>query len=201
MIRREAGAGDRFAAATEGDEVMVKGGHPAVAIDRGPEVMPAGRPIEIMPHVVLTRPLQLHGPANLACDPRRLDHEVVAQPPAEAAADPDQVDVNAVLVDAQGTCYQAAAAPRVLCGRPHLQFARGQEERRAILGLHVRVRDERVVVACLDDRVGAVQYGFDVAVGPQRVAGFPAQGFRLLRVAARGIGVLRVPVHLQPLAR
>ncbi len=62
-------------------------------VDAAFEVVEAGGPIEVVAHVVFTRPQQLHRDADDAGDPRGFDHVVVAQAPAEAAADAHHVHV------------------------------------------------------------------------------------------------------------
>ena len=55
-------------------------------VDAALQEVEARGPVEVVPHVVFARPQQLDRRAHLLGDPRRLDHVVVVQPPAEAAA-------------------------------------------------------------------------------------------------------------------
>ncbi len=57
-----------------------------LASTRALEVVKARRTVEVVLHVVFARPQQLHRHAGLLRDPRRLDHVVVVEPTAEAAA-------------------------------------------------------------------------------------------------------------------
>ena len=70
----------------ERHEVVAPRDELAARVDAALEVVEARRTIEVVLHVVFARPQQLHGNAGLLRDPRRLDHVVVVQPPAEAAA-------------------------------------------------------------------------------------------------------------------
>ena len=58
----------------------------AVIVEPRPEFVPGARAIVVVAHVVFTCPLQLHRLADFAGNPGCLDHRVVAQPAAEAAA-------------------------------------------------------------------------------------------------------------------
>ena len=105
-------------------------------------------------------------PASLR-DPGRLDHVVVGEPPAEAAADPRHVDRDVGLGDAERARDELPARLRVLGGRPDLDLA-VLEMRGAVLRLERGVRDERIEVGGLDDLGRALQRGLHVAVVAQR---------------------------------
>ena len=129
----------------------------------------------VVPHVVLAGPLQLHRAPHLAGDPCRLDHEVIGQLAAETAADTGKVDVYPVLGDAERARDQRAAPLWVLCRRPELHSAAFVIQRRAILRLHVGMRNEGIVIAGLDNGVGLLEGGFDIAVAALDVTGLPRQ--------------------------
>ena len=71
--------------------MVIESDHPAIVIDTRPEIVPCGRAIEIVAHVVFAGPLQLDGATDFSCDPGSFDHEVVPQAPPEAAANAFQV--------------------------------------------------------------------------------------------------------------
>ena len=77
-----------LAVPAEGHEMVAEGDQSARAVEAALEEVEARRPIEIVLHVVLAVPEELHRRADPLRDPGGLGHEVVAQTPAEAAAHP-----------------------------------------------------------------------------------------------------------------
>jgi hypothetical protein len=59
------------------------------------KVKPRGA-IEVMPHVIFTRPEHFDGSAGDFRNPSGLDHAVIDQTPAEAAADTGKMNSNLV---------------------------------------------------------------------------------------------------------
>ena len=84
---------------------------PARGVEAALEEVEPGRPIEIMLDVVLAVPEQLDRRAGLLGDPGGLGHEIVAQTPAEAAADPRHIDGDVALGDSEGRRNQLGAGP------------------------------------------------------------------------------------------
>jgi hypothetical protein len=109
----------------ERDEVIAKRRELACAIKRGLEEVKSRGPIKIMVHVVLPVPEQLDRCADLPRDPRSLDHVVVHEPPAEAAATAHHVNLDDRRRQAQGLSddfapgvLDSASAPRSPPCRP-----------------------------------------------------------------------------------
>ena len=71
-----------------------------VSTDSAGKEVKARGPIEVMTDIVLARPEELHGDADFLRDPRRLDHVVVGEPAAEAAASAREVDRDVFFFDA-----------------------------------------------------------------------------------------------------
>ena len=125
-----------------------------------------GRAVEIMLNIVLAGPHQFHRRADLPGNPGRLGHEVVAQPPAEAAADARHVDGDVALGDAQGRRHQLGAGSWQLRRRPEHDLA-VLKVRRAVLRLEADMGEERVGIGGFHDMRGALERGRDVAVAAQ----------------------------------
>ncbi len=113
----------RTSALAEGHEVVAPGGQPALGVQPRRQPVEAGRTVEVVLDVVLAGPQQLHRRADRLGDPRRLDHEVVHQPPAEAAAAAGEVDGDVLGLDPQGLGHQLAAVLGVLGRGPDLDLA------------------------------------------------------------------------------
>ena len=94
MVARETSSGSRFSIPAEGNEMVVECDHAAAAINTGLEMMPCRRAVEVVPHIIFTCPLQLHGTANFAGNPGSLNHIIISQAAAEASADARQIYVN-----------------------------------------------------------------------------------------------------------
>ena len=84
-VRIEVGRARERAVAAETDEMLLPGDKPAGLVQTAFKEVPAGRPIKIVLHVVGAVPEQLDRCAGGPRNPRRLDHVIVHQPPAEAA--------------------------------------------------------------------------------------------------------------------
>ena len=117
--------------------------------------MEAGRPVEVVLDVVLAVPQQLDRRADLSGYPGRLGHEVVAQAPAEAAADARHVDRDVALGDAQGRRHQLGAGSGICVGAQNTTLP-SLKARRAVLRLEVDMGQERIGVRRLDDVRGAL---------------------------------------------
>ena len=85
-VRRVREALDAALVVAEADEVVAPGDQLAGRVDAGLQEVEAAGTVVVVPHVVFTRPQQLHRHADLLRDRRRLDHVVVGEPAAEAAA-------------------------------------------------------------------------------------------------------------------
>ena len=109
-----------------------------VGVHAALEEVEAGRAIEIVPHVVFAGPQQLHRGADDFGDPGCLDHVVVAQPPAEATAGADHVDLDRGSRNAQRGRDQCRARGGILGRRPDLDLA-VLDMRRAVLRLQIDV--------------------------------------------------------------
>ena len=106
LLRVDVAAGNRvLGVRAERDEVILPGGELAGAVDGALERVEAAHPVEVVLHVVLSRPLQLHRGADALRDQRGLAHHVVDQPPSEPAADARLVDGHA------GSARYLAAPP------------------------------------------------------------------------------------------
>src|SRR6478736_9934511 len=96
----------------------------SLGIDRALEVVESAGPAEaVLPHIVLARPRQLDGRAELQGNGSRLDHVVVGQAPAETAAAADEVDFQLFLRDGQGLGDKILRRARRLGSRPKLDAA------------------------------------------------------------------------------
>src|ERR1700726_3592251 len=85
------GIGD-LAASSESHEVVAEGDQLARCVEPALEEMKPRRPVEIMLHVVLPVPQQLHWRAGNFRNPGSLGHEIAPQAPAETAAASRHVD-------------------------------------------------------------------------------------------------------------
>ncbi len=152
-IRIEVGRARERSLLAEADEVLLPGDKLAVLIQAALEVMPAGGPVEIMLDVVGTIPKQLHRRAGHFRNPRRLNHVIVHQPPAEAAAHTRHVDRDVLLVEAERLRDQLAAGLWILGRRPDFH-ATALRVRGAVHRLKRSVGDERIMIGGLDDACG-----------------------------------------------
>ena len=148
-----------LAALAEGDE-MVAARRRACPSSSSPalEEMEAGRAIEVVLHVVLARfHSSFTGAPTCLRDPGRLGHKVVAQPPAEAAADARHVDGDVALGEcrasrppawrrAPGSCVgaQNTTLPSWKCA---VQFC----------GSRLMCGEERIGIGGFDDMRGALE--------------------------------------------
>src|SRR6266496_4381297 len=103
-------------------------------IDTASEVVETGRPIEVVLHVVFTRPQELDRHARLFGDRRRLHHVVVAQATTKPATTARDVDRDVRLGNIQSAGDESATALRLLRRRPDFEFSI-LEARRSILRL------------------------------------------------------------------
>ena len=164
---RDAGARREAIAFAERHEVIAPRGNPAAHIHATREVVPACRTIEIVLHVVFTRPEQLHRCGHLLGNPRRLDHVVVAQPTSKAATRARDVQRDVVFLNAEHLSGEPAAALRLLRWRPQLELA-VLEMRRGVLRLERCVRDERVEIRRFNRLGRSLECRVEVAVLAQR---------------------------------
>ena len=80
------------------------------------EVVEAARAIDTVLHVLPAVPHQLHGLADLLRDGGGFDHEVVAEPAAEAAADAGDVQGDVLFRNPERLGDGGAAAPGICVG-------------------------------------------------------------------------------------
>ena len=126
LLGRDVGGRHELLALAERHEVVRarRRGGPTASTPRLEGVEPA-RAVEVVLHVVLARPQQLdRRAAHLARDPRGLDHEVVGQAPAEAAADARHVDVMSLERDAEESPRPARARSRASGSAPRSRACR-----------------------------------------------------------------------------
>ena len=79
-------------------------------VDGALEEVEAARAIEVVAHVVFTRPAELHRHADLLGDDRRFGQVVVGEPAAEAAAHADHVQGDGAGLEADGAAGGRRAA-------------------------------------------------------------------------------------------
>ncbi|MCG3189220.1 MAG: hypothetical protein LKCHEGNO_01507 [Burkholderiaceae bacterium] len=154
LVGLPVGRGDGGAAfAIEVHQVRVPRRQPALAVERALERHEAARAHEVVLHVVFARPHQLDGDAaGLARDQRRLDHVVVDQAPAEAAADALLVHRHPLQRQLQQPGDECAAGGGRLRRRPQRQAVAGRiapVPGAAVHRLELGVGDEAVGVAGL----------------------------------------------------
>ena len=154
----------------------------AVCVDASLKEVEARRAVVVVRHILLARPEQLDGHANLFGDIRGFDHVVVRQAPAEAAADAGEMDGDVLAVDAEDPGGLLHAARGRLAGRPDFEFA-VVVIRRAVLRLERHVGKERIRVLRLDNMRRGAKGCIGVAVLAQDLAGL------ILRELHRCVGV------------
>src|ERR1700674_5420393 len=115
--------GRSCAVLTERDEMIAESLQFSAAVKTCLEEVKPGGTVEIVLHVVLPVPQQLDRRARLFRYPCGLDHVVIHQAPAEAAAAASHVDGDVRLVHAQGLGDDFAPCIGILGRRPDLHFS------------------------------------------------------------------------------
>jgi hypothetical protein len=132
-----------FSVTPKADEMLLPGDNFAVGVQSAFEEMPAGRPVEIVLHVVGAIPKKFHRHAGDFRDPGRLGHVIGHQAPAEAAANPGHVNDDVLFIKTERFCDQRATRLWILCRRPNLHLAI-LHAGGAIHRLKRRVSDKRI---------------------------------------------------------
>ncbi len=144
--------------------------HLARRLQAALQEMESGGTIEIMLHVVLPRPQQLHRRTRALRDRRRLDHVVIAQPAAEATTAAGHVNSNIPDRNAQRRRDHLRPRCRVLRRCPDLN-AIALHMRRAVLRLQAGMRQERIGIGRIDYFRRACEGAGRVAIPPQDLRG------------------------------
>src|SRR5690348_7666973 len=105
--------------------------------------MESARPVEIVGHVVFTRPQQLYRHADLFGDPRGFGHVVVGEAASESTAAAHLVDRYVASLQSESLRDHLQSRGRGLAGRPDLELPI-LEMRDAVLRLERSVRKERI---------------------------------------------------------
>ncbi len=134
-----------FGIGAEADEVILPGGELAGRVDGAFERVEAADAVEVVPHVVFARPLELHRRADVPGDERGFADHVVDQPPPEPSAGARLVDRHAVREDAEQVRQHRQRSVRRLRGRPDFDPA-VLVVGGGVLRLHRRMCDERIAV-------------------------------------------------------
>ncbi len=149
----------------------------AVGVEAGGHPGGCHRAVEVVAHVLLARPNELHRLADLLRDQHRLPHEVLKDPaPAEAAAEHHLVNHDFARGYASGIGCDCERRLAILGGRPDLDQV-GGHVRRAVLRLHGGVSEEGHLVVCFDslDRLAERSIDIAVAAADARVGGAQAR--------------------------
>ena len=159
------------------DEVPI-GDELAARIESGLEVVRARRPVLVVRHVVFARPQQLdrdgrqsrRGPlvGDELGDAGDLDVVLAHKPASKSAAGLDEVHRD--VLRRQTRTERRMLKARDLARRPDLE-ASVLIERRGVLRLERRVRQEREVVLGFDDLRRGLERGLDVADGRAALCG------------------------------
>src|SRR5208282_2373968 len=104
--------------------------------------------------------------ANLSRHPGCLGHEVVAEPPAEAAARARHVDGDIALDDTQGCRYELGAGPGILRRCPEYDLA-VLILRCAVLRFEADMGEEWIRVGSFHDMGRALERRRHIAVAAQ----------------------------------
>src|SRR5215467_2367448 len=110
------------------------------------EVMKASGTIVVVMKIVLARPEQFHGNADLLGDGPCFEHVIIREAAAEATSGALHVHNNVIVGNAEHLGALHAAALGSLARRPEFEFA-VVVMCEAILRLHGSVREERIGIS------------------------------------------------------
>ncbi len=143
-LRRDGGA------AAVRDEVIAPRHDMAGRVESAFEEVEPARAVEVVPHVVFARPLQLDRRAvHFLRNPRGFDDVVVGEPAAESTTTAQLVHGDVGFGDAERARDALERVARRLARRPDFEPA-VRPLRRAHLGLELRMGDERIRVRGFD---------------------------------------------------
>ena len=193
---------DQLAVPGKADRVGVIGRDPPRGVEAGGQALIGPRPIIVVADVVGPGPQQLHRNPGPMGDHRRLDHEIVHDPPAETAAAPAHVHGDGLQRQAERLGHRLSPVIGELGGGPDLETGGGRADG-AVLRLQRQVRQERRLIDRLQSALGAGQRRLHVPLGALDLARGLQQlgGAAVIDLAVVGRAEAVVPDRVQGLAR